>query len=141
MCNCEKGLMVTFVFLIIAYIIKIIYELSKANNELAHKYLKYGVILLSTLTIGSYIVTNEINKTISENQKEIYQLRLENEKTENEIVKERLSFLQEDNNIISEMSPKLSFSYFFFNILGFFILLIMMFFEKRALIKNKCHNK
>lgn len=141
MCNCEKGLMVTFVFLIIAYIIKTIYELSKANNELAHKYLKYGIIVLSTLTIASYVTTTDLNKAINENQIEIYQLELRKDKIDNNIVKDRLSLLKENNNIITKMPQQFSLSYYFLNILGFLILFIMMFFEKRALLKNKCHNK
>ena len=141
MCNCEIFFMCTFLLLLILNIIKIIYELKKGNDEFAHKYFKYGVILLSTLTIGSYVATSDLNKTINENQKEIYQIELRTDKDSNNVVKDRLILLKENNEIMDSLSKKLSFGYYFINSLGLLILFIMMFFEKKSNIKIVEQNK
>lgn len=139
--NLGVAMTIIFVVLLLLNVIKIIYELHQANDELAHKYLKYSVVLLSTLTIGSYVVTSDLNKALNENQKEIYEINLRADKESNDIVKERLLLLKDNKDIISKMPQKLNFSYYLLNILGFSILLIMMFVEKKSLTKTVGQNK
>lgn len=119
--------------LLLILIVKIIYELYKGNSELSHTYLKYLVIVLSTLTIGIYTITSHLDNLSSENNKEIYQLEIKEDKTLNEVVKKRLEFLYENKVKIDDMSKDSFFLYSFFIISSLVILLTMIFIEKISL--------
>lgn len=143
--NLELYLSIFFLITVFGCFIKIIYEHIHGNIEIATKYLKYAIIVISTLTIGSYIFNIDHKKFIYNHQKEIYQLdfKLKELKDENKelLINKRLNFLEDDIKLAENMMGRINFIYYVGIIFILAVLLIMMHYEKKKLLNLNPKNK
>lgn len=148
--NSELYFSIVFLMIILGYFIRVIYEHIQGNIEITNKYLKYAIVIISTLTIGSYVFNIDHKQFIYNHQKEIYQLdskllnsKLNNSEFEKEkvLINKRINFLKDDIKLMSNMMGRINFMYYIGIIVSLIILLVMMHYEKKKLLNVNSKNK